>query len=747
MEKLKRNNGETKYRVKLYKAGKLWLSMGLTSVALGITAIVNTTSLTASAATADETTQATGESAVAASTATLKTTASTDTATSDTPSTTATETKADATASETPATTATETKVTATTTDQQVTTPTETSTTPSTAGSTTTDQKTPAASVDDVKTDDVASPTSDERGNDTATTTPQETVTNLGDAKADQLTAAKATASAAYAKTGIVQKVTAMDADALVQVQVKFKNTDDQLVSESTVDMSLSDFQSGNYDKPELAGYVTGMVSPINDVDPNGSEEVIFHDQTNNTVVTPVTITGPALIAVVYKEAMKVHLMYCVAAGINGNTTTASYTRDADISGADVVAGTNTGDQLIQDYLLTGYDLVSTIRKTVTTDTLYIVLEIAPRYSQTETFKSQYITVDGNGQGYQLATTGSGSIVNFGSGSYLAIPSVLATNADAMALTGGRTINFDESTVTITLDGQQMTLSLNDYLKNTIGLDLSASDADLAAFNQMAQEKLANANLYDSFILGLSPLVKDNAIQTAYEKAIATHSPYDIYDFLVRATYPGQLDILQIGGTSSTWSVQYVMNGSQVPENGPKKRTQVGPDIYVTKDQYYDNRTPDNGGGTTTTPTDNGGSTTTTPTDNGTTTTTQPTTGSQTTTAPGENTQVTATNGGQGTTTGSTQGTTGTSQTGTVAAQQANGTVVAASTGQVTPTTVATNQNAVAGQSTSDNAKAATLPQTNDDHSTAEAVSGLTLLAVLGSLLGFGSIKRRKMTH
>lgn len=743
MEKLKRNNGETKYRVKLYKAGKLWLAMGLTSVALGITAIVNTTSLTASAATADETTQATGESAVAASTATLKTTSATDASTSETLATTSTDTK-------TTDIKTTDTTSTDTTTDQQVTTPAKTGTTPSTVGSTTTGQKTAAASADVSKTDDVASPTSVERGNDTAATTnttPQETVTNLGDAKADQLAAAKTTASAAYAKTGIAQKVTAMDANALVQVQVKFKNTDDQLVSESTVDMSLSDFQSGNYDKPELAGYVTGMVSPINDVDPNGSEEVIFHDQTNNTVVTPVTITGPALIAVVYKEAMKVHLMYCVAAGINGNTTTASYTRDADISGADVVAGTNTGDQLIQDYLLTGYDLVSTIRKTVTTDTLYIVLEIAPRYSQTETFNSQYITVDGNNQGHLLATTGSGSIVNFGSGSYMAIPSVLATNADAMALTGGRTINFDQSTVTITVDGQTVSLSLNDYLENTIGLGLSASDADLAAFNQMAQEKLANANWLDSIILGLSPLVKDNAIQTAYEKAIATHSPYDIYDFLVRATYPGQLDILQVGGTSSTWSVQYVMNGSQVPENGPKKRTQVGPDIYVTKDQYYDNRTPDNGGGTTTTPTDNGGSTTTTPTDNGTTTTTQPTTGSQTTTAPDENTQVTATNGGQGATTGSTQGTTGTNQTGTVAAQQANGTVAAASTVPVTPTTVATNQNAVAGQSTSDNAKAATLPQTNDDQSTAEAVSGLTLLAVLGSLLGFGVTKRRKMTH
>ena len=732
MEKLKRNSGETKYRVKLYKAGKLWLAMGLTSVAIGITAIVNTTSITASADTTEATAQSTEASAVAASTATLKTTAA------DT-----------------------------TTTDQQVTTPAKTSTTPSTAGSTTTDQKTPIASVDDVKTDDVASPTSDERGNDTAatdTTTPQETVTNLGDAKADQLAAAKATASAAYAKTGIVQKVTAMDADALVQVQVKFKNTDDQLVSESTVDMSLSDFQSGNYDKPELAGYVTGTVTPINDVDPNGSEEVIFHDQTNNTVVTPVTITGPALIAIVYKDEPNVHLIYYVAANAQGNSITANYTRDASTSYEDAATFSDDPEhpnQLVLDNLLTGYRPVK-IQNVLTTDTLNVFVEIASGYSQTEKFSSQYVALHGEGenqQAYLLASGPGQTITDYTSGNpYMSIPSVLATNADAMALTGGRTINFDESTVTITVDGKTVSLSLNDYLEKTIGLGLSASDADLAAFNQMAQEKLANANWLDSIILGFSPLVKDNAIQTAYEKAIATHSPYDIYDFLVRATYPGQLDILQVGGTSSTWSVQYVMNEGQVPENGPQKRTQVGPGIYVTKDQYYDNRTPDNGGGTTTTPTDNGGGTTTTPTnnggstttaptDNGTTTTTQPTTGSQTTTAPGENTQVTATNGGQGTTTGSTQGTTGTNQTGTVAAQQANGTVAAASTGQATPTTVATNQNAVAGQATNDNAKAATLPQTNDDQSTAAAVSGLTLLAALGSLLGFGVTKRRKMTH
>lgn len=66
MNKQRVTNGEPKHRVKLYKAGKLWLAMGITSAALGLATIATTSSVTVKADTTDATdTTQTGETSAA----------------------------------------------------------------------------------------------------------------------------------------------------------------------------------------------------------------------------------------------------------------------------------------------------------------------------------------------------------------------------------------------------------------------------------------------------------------------------------------------------------------------------------------------------------------------------------------------------------------------------------------------------------------------------------------------------------
>jgi LPXTG-motif cell wall-anchored protein len=73
MRKQKLVNGEKTYRVKLYKAGKFWLAMGMTSAALGVAAVTELTTVTVSADTSTAE-QISGESATSESKVTLRAT-------------------------------------------------------------------------------------------------------------------------------------------------------------------------------------------------------------------------------------------------------------------------------------------------------------------------------------------------------------------------------------------------------------------------------------------------------------------------------------------------------------------------------------------------------------------------------------------------------------------------------------------------------------------------------------------------
>lgn len=741
-------NGKVKLIKDSNRLSKSWLTVGLTTATLGITAFLNipTTTVSADTVANPEQSAEAEKSATPTAITTLRTSApTTEESSTNTGSSKLTNTLAES------------------------------------ADNTTDSSKVNNMAADTLKPSSTTSKAGQYvvASNDKSSTESQSNITNLGSTTTAGFETAQKVASEKYATTGVPQTITGSEPSATENQNVSliYLDEDGHIVSQGTKQMTNDDFtQSANNFKatdktPTLDGYVIDRVTPFVKLNGDSGDTVAIPILDANNQAATVTVPYPALAITVVKNQVNVVIDYYKPTDVNSKTTTTiidawGNTKTSTTTTTQVMAsatGTMSGTdalnyQYVQGDLVdanvpAGFQVVK-VDHNLRSDTLFLDVEVQPTtpgFSKTETIGHGYYDAQGN------EISPNSSSATFTNGILLSLPVLLQSNDVITSEADGATIDLGQSKVVISLDGQSKTLSLSDYLKDAVGAGLDATDSELTQINQMAQQALANSNGTLKLIYGLSPLLSNNALQTAYEKAIASHNQADIYDFLARAAYVNEPTTLQVGGNESSWQAEYIAQSQGVlpdtdpqvktevgdavsvtpddyydntvqgtlPDTDPQVKTQVGDAIFVTPEDYYDNSNNDfeNGGAGSTTPT-NSNAQSTTPSESG-----GSTTGTLSNNEVSQNkgTAITPVNGNNKTN------------------QQANGqslTITSQRT-KLQPKTVATQVGKTTQNKQNKQIHQPTLPQTNEASQFHVATVSALLLAALGGLLGV-SVSRRK---
>lgn len=670
-----------------YNTSKLWLTMGVTSVALGITALANPSQLTAKAEATDSTSQkAPANDALTGNSTTLKASTSTSAAEPE-----ATEASSDiatsvkqSTDSSTPAKPTTDT------------------------GATTTGE-----STKDATSSEIAKP--DETTAKTATQVVDPKVTNLGDATSGEIAATKVKATADFERTGVAQTITAVSPASVEEISypVLFMPDNNTVISQSTLKMTSDEFNNGSYDKPELTGYYT--TKTISQKGVLGAQSVIGGNLYPGTFIEADVVPLSKLINIYIKYS-------------NGKTATTQMTISNFLN-----YKYTPGDIVDQNFNFPGYKVDEVTPQPVGDGISGTIdVQLQSKYSSdTESFRSAYFIgkLDEN----NLVTNGIGTTDYFNRQTPLVqIPNILDTLSVINEKVPDATLNLDNSKITFTLDGVAKDLTFNDYFKQVLGVDLSASDADLKAVEQKTEDHVANADSLSKVFI--SKITANGALEQAYQKAITTHNPLDVYDFLARASVAFSTDTMQVGGTSSDWYTQYVLDKPELPSTDSQVKTEVGDAISVNPEDYYDN-TKNNGNDNPTTDQP------TAPITNNDSNPTTPTTNNQTT----PDTNVLPSDGssnGSAIANTSKPGS-GTTENGTSEQESENGTAEENATkGGNVNTLSSSNQVA---NTTNHIGNTQKLPQTHEASDRMTVTVGSMLLVLATGLLGLG-FKRRKQT-
>lgn len=230
-QKLLRDEGTATYRPRLYKAGKIWLVAGVTTISLGLAGVTGVTTVKADTTSATDTTvvtnSATSTTGATATIASSTTTAesdsqSSDSATSEKAASSSTgTTAADSSSESSTAKTAANGSTTAATSTEDVTEKSGESSTESSSDSATQADKSAtngtAAATDNTANKQSQSETTTSAANggtasDTSKTASSKNVVNLGAVDDETIAEEKATAAAEYAATGVPQTLTAVAA-------------------------------------------------------------------------------------------------------------------------------------------------------------------------------------------------------------------------------------------------------------------------------------------------------------------------------------------------------------------------------------------------------------------------------------------------------------------------------------------------------------------------------------------------------
>ena len=189
-------------------------------------------------------------------------------------------------------------------------------------------------------------------------------------------------------------------------------------------------------------------------------------------------------------------------------------------------------------------------------------------YSAAQNNEVHFFDRDGNEIGFS-GSTGS----TYSQNEINAITNILLTNSVISAKTpnqAGWSVDYANSTVNVTVDGVKTTYTLDEYLNKVLGAGLDATNDQLTALNQEAQDTMLNEpNPALKALWGIRITVAGTAVQDAYDKAIATNSLADRYDFLARASYLKQPETLKVGGQVSDWDVNYVLFDPNVTVETP----------------------------------------------------------------------------------------------------------------------------------------------------------------------------------
>ncbi|GAW98488.1 hypothetical protein [Secundilactobacillus mixtipabuli] len=688
------SNVRTNSQFGKYKSSKLWLTMGVTSVALGVTTFAaNPIGLNAKADTADNTSQTTASStALAGNSTTLRTSNSAPTAADtgsekDTPAANTPRKQSAELAKATPAKPATGTSATAS----------EDSSAPATTTMVPENVKPAAKEAEQ----------------------PSETkVTNLGDATSDEIANAKAKAATDFDQTGVAQTVTAVSPASVVKntYTVLFRSSYSTIAGQSTLDLTEDEFNNGTYAKPELAGYYT--INTKSEKGLQGAQVEIGGNLYPGTYIEANVVPLSSL--------MTVNIQYSIGEPASVRMTVGDFVNYKYTSG-DVV-DQNLHLSLLGDHF-PGFDVTKVTTSIQPTLGIWgslmgkMQVDVQSKYSDAESFRSAYFI------GNNLVSKGMGTTDYFTIQTPLVqIPNILDTLSIINGIVPDATLNLDNSKITFTKDGVSKDLTFNDYFKQVLGVDLSASDAELKAVEQKTETRVANADSLSKIYI--SKITANGALEQAYEKAIKTHNPLDVYDFLARASVAFSTDTMQVGGKTSDWYTQYAMEQS---------KTAVGEPVSVNPSDYYDNSKNNGSNPPTDHPTnpnkDNGG---------GNPTTDQPTPPTTNNEVPSNTNAVPSNNSSNGNAVTNTEKTSNNSTQNRPSNRESeNGTVEKNTVKNGNASTLpASNQ---VEQEANHAVNAQKLPQTHEASDRMAMTVGSILLTLAAGLLGLG-FKRRKQT-
>ena len=752
MNKLRGSFSEAKTHFKMYKKGRQWLVAGVTvaSIGLGVfglnvtTASADTAAVQVTATQPSATEEPAGQSqSEAASTDTTDTTTDT-TSTSDVTSTASAETI-------TPATTAT------------------------------TETATPATKTTETTTTEATTPATAAQTPETTTATSTPVTTDLGDATAEDVAAAKTSAASDYQATGTPQKIVAKAAAAEVETPftTEVKDVDGNTISDQQSAKNSYDVQTDEDGKITAVGSIT--TPAIENTIPDGKtlvgitivDTAILDGQTQVTTTTwdPRTNSGNVVL-----DDNTGTWDYVAEYGSDYATEVAKAMIDQIISNSGNVY-TVSFDRIATEANLLANGNVNQTSSTAITYTVTATKTINPTYT-TEVRKDA-----GKGGLVYPAQTGTnaltvevdadGNIVSVDSADYGQVTDTIPVGYDFNGVTMVEdTTSLNNTVTTITYDP---TTGVGNYVLVTTDADGNQVTTDYAA------EYAKNP---DAFVKSTGMTPSDMA-KTMYNLVITNDGQTYTTSFaqllnqdgLVKSGNINQLAdkttiIYNVTGQPTSGSVEYVdQNNNQVVKEAPLDGDKVGDDgNYVTEvpagyelvpgqaSEIAYTLAPDNGTKLTvkirpiSTSGNNGnGSTgTTTPTTNPTTpeTTpeTQPTT-DPTTPAQPEETVVTP---ADKPTSKPTTNTEVTPEPATKVTKQAATAVKTGTRTQLGTTGQATAGQSIDGQSaptetvagTEQAATAETLPQT-DETTAPTTLIGLALLGLM-SLFGIGAKKRRE---